>query len=765
VATALWGAEALAAGIVPHSMRPLASNLIVPQRRVFSVERQPVQITEVSVGVVILEQAATTTMDIGVYNPAGSRQEAELLVAVPDGAVVRGFTFEGKGAEPSAQLLPKDEANRTYNEIVSKLRDPALLEFVGYNLIRSSVFPVEARGNQKVRLTFESLLTADGNRIDYVLPRSESVEYRIPWKVAAKVTAKQPISTVYSPSHKLETKRAEKNVMLAEVAAEARTEPGAFRLSCLLEQNGVTASLFAYPDPKVGGGYFLLLAGLPAKPPERKDGPAIKREVTLVFDRSGSMNGEKIGQVREAANQILAGLEEGEAFNLMVYNEQVDFFSQKPVAKSKETVQKAREYLATINARGGTNIHDALLEALRPKPTDGVLPMVLFLTDGLPTVGQTSEVAIREVAMKANPHNRRIFTFGVGFDVNTPLLDKIASETRATSTYVLPKEDVEVRVASVFKRLAGPVLAGPTLELIGPDGKPAPGRARDVMPTRLPDLFEGDQLVILGQYLGEEPLDFKVTGNYLGKDRTFRFKLGVDKATTKNAFVPRLWANRKIAFLFDAIRQLGASAPPATVRDNPPADPKVKELVVEIVRLSTEFGILTEYTAFLAREGTDLSRHDQVLNEAHRNYTQRAIGTRSGRGAVNQNFNYVRQVGADNAPQLRFRNDFYDENMDRVSITAVQQVNDWAFYNRNGRWVDSRVVEQENTLQPKRVIEFGSEEFRKLALALAGQGRQGAISLNGDILLVVDGQPILVRGPAAAGAKVAAEAEQRPTSK
>jgi len=762
VAMALWGAEALAGGIVPHSMRPLASNLIVPQRRVFSVERQPVQITEVSVGVVILEQAATTTMDIGVYNPAGSRQEAELLVAVPDGAVVRGFTFEGKGAEPSAQLLPKDEANRTYNEIVSKLRDPALLEFVGYNLIRSSVFPVEARGNQKVRLTFESLLTADGNRIDYVLPRSESVEYRIPWKVAAKVTAKQPISTVYSPSHKLETKRAEKNVMLAEVAAEARTEPGAFRLSCLLEQNGVTASLFAYPDPKAGGGYFLLLAGLPAKPPEGKDGPAIKREVALVLDHSGSMNGEKIEQVREAAKQILAGLEEGEAFNLIVYNDQVDFFSPKPVVKSKETVGQARAYLDGVNARGGTNIHDALIEALRQKPGDGLLPMVLFLTDGLPTVGQTSEVAIREVAAKANPHKRRIFTFGVGLDVNTPLLDKIAVETRATATFVLPKEDVELKVAGVFKRLAGPVLADGVLKPVGPDGNAAPGRVREMLPKALPDLFEGDQLVVLGQYVGEQPLLFTVGGNYLGKQRLFRFSLPVDKATTKNSFVPRLWASRKIAVLIDAIRAAGADVSQKQIAGKVPLDPRLKELVDEIIRLSTEFGILTEYTAFLAREGTDLSRRDLVLETANGNFISRAMNDRVGLGSFNQERN---NSGQRAQFALNIGNGYFDQNMNRVTISNVQQVNDLAFYNRNGRWVDSRVVEQETTLQPKRVIEFGSEEFRKLALALAGQGRQGAISLNGDIVLVVDGQPILVRGPAAAGAKAATEAEHRPTSK
>ena len=256
-----------------HHARPFASNLVMPQSRVFSVARRgTVEITEVGVDVAILEQVARTTMEISLHNPTGARLEAELIVPVPDGAVVRGFTFAGAGKEPTAVLLPKDEARKIYNSIVAKLRDPALLEFVGHSLIRSSVFPVEPQKTQKVRLTYENLLAADGNRIDYILPRTESVGYNVPWRISVKIKSKQPISTVYSPSHELKTRRLNGNGVEVELAAGARREPGAFRLSYLLEQKGVRASLFAYPDPKVGGGYFLLLAGAPARPHRRPAG-------------------------------------------------------------------------------------------------------------------------------------------------------------------------------------------------------------------------------------------------------------------------------------------------------------------------------------------------------------------------------------------------------------------------------------------------------------------------------------------------------------
>ena len=277
-----------------------------------------------------------------------------------------------------------------------------------------------------------------------------------------------------------------------------------------------------------------------------------------MIDRSGSMRNEKIEQVKEAALQIIAGLRPGEAFNVLLYSNTVQWFSPKPVIKSQATEEAARKYIEGITATGGTNIHDALHAALQQEPTDGMLPIVLFLTDGLPTVGQTSEATIRELAAKSNPHRRRIFTFGVGFDVNAPLLEKIASESRGRAEFVLPQEDVEVKVGEVFRQLTGPVLAEPELRITDTHGAAAIGRTRDILPEKLPDLFEGDQLILLGQYVGDEPLVFEVTGNYFGKRRTFKFSLDFAKASEKNGFVPRLWASRKIAELIDAIRQAGA---------------------------------------------------------------------------------------------------------------------------------------------------------------------------------------------------------------
>ena len=388
-----------------------ASNLIIPQARAYALtaQAQQVQISEVVADVSILQQVATTTLDVRLTNPGGQQQEAEMLVPVPDGAVVRAFTFAGSSVEPTAKLLPKLEAQAIYRSIVSKVRDPALLEFAGYNLVRSSVFPVPAQGTQRVRLVYEHILTADSNRVDYVLPRSESFEAtQTPWQISVRVHSKSPIAAVYSPSHQIAVKHPAAEQAMVKVLGEKKLEPGPFRLSYLVEGNGVTASLMAYPDDRIGGGYFLLLAGVPAASKSAKES-AIPREVTLVIDRSGSMRGEKIEQARTAALQVVEGLNEGEVFNIIDYSDSIARFAERPVVKTRETTREARSYIKGLRSDGGTNIHDALVEALKQPPTPNTLPLIIFLTDGQPTTGEIREVAIRSAVVAGNKHKRRIY--------------------------------------------------------------------------------------------------------------------------------------------------------------------------------------------------------------------------------------------------------------------------------------------------------------------------------------------------------------------
>jgi Ca-activated chloride channel family protein len=772
--------------------------IIVPQGRHVVIWPRPtprpprsVTLTTVNTAVSVTDQVASTTMTMTLTNPGGAQQEAQLLVPVPDGASVRAFQLDSAGSEPTAKLLPRDEARRIYDSIVAKARDPGLLEFVGYSVIKSSVFPVPPGGTQTLRLTYEQLLSADGSaksdRVDFVLPRTESLEQTgVNWTFSADIRSKRPISTVYSPSHEIVTERVDPNHVTVKLMIGSMAQPGAFRLSYLLPRDGddLAASVLFYPDPDVGdgkGGYFLLLTGLPAKNPDADK--ALKREVTIVIDRSGSMRGPKIEQVREAALQVVEGLHEGEFFNIIDYSDSINSFSEKPVAKNDDTIKQARTYIKGIQANGGTNIHDAVIEALRPQPAAGTLPVVLFLTDGLPTVGQTSEKDIKDAAAKANAFQRRIFTFGVGYDVNAPLLRGLAVQTRASSTFVLPDENVEVKVGQVYRRLSGPILAMPKLTTSGDDAARA---IREIQPASLPDLFEGDQLIVLGQYTDSKERRLTLQGNFLGKDRTFEFTFDPSKATTKNSFVPRLWASRRIAALIEQIRQNGADG-----HSNPATDPSSKELVDEIVRLSTKWGILTEYTAFLALEpgamaGNVNQRLDYISvppagasgprapmeapalrrsinadvlsgsgapadsaparEKAAYVVGKRAGADRDGKVAVNQEMN-LGQMAAQTCENKA--NVFYTKDMQQVQVNSICQVGDQTLFLRSNRWVDARLLDKENE-QPERVIEFASDDYNKVVDDLAAQGRQGLIAQGGDVYLLYKGQRCLVKGPGAA---------------
>jgi Ca-activated chloride channel family protein len=303
----------------------------------------------------------------------------------------------------------------------------------------------------------------------------------------------------------------------------------------------------------------------------------------------------------------------------------------------------------------------------------------------------------------------------------------------------MPREDVEVKVGQVFESLTGPMLSDTELQIKDKGGNLL-SRVEDVMPAQLPDLYQGDQLILLGKYKGKKPLTFVIRGNYLGKKKTFTFDCDLKNATTRNAFVPRLWASRKIGILSDAIRQLGADADTAVRKGG--LDPQIKELTDEIMRLTTQFGILTEYTSFLAREGSVLTSRDN-LRQAISNY-DRAINIRSGISSLNQTLNFQQQK---NSIQLNPRNGYFDSAMNRVVITNVQQVNDRAFFYRSGTWVDGRLIDKFKTTKPKQVIEFGTDEFRILLTRLTAEGRQGTISLRGKILMLIDGNPVLVTGP------------------
>jgi Ca-activated chloride channel homolog len=729
IALLMMCASGMLTDAVPAQTREaaLAPVVIVPQRSAWTVRgTAAAEITAVALDVRIRDRAASTTMDISLFNPGPVRTEAELLVPIPGGSVVRGFTFQGSGPEPSARILARAEARSLYEAIVSRSRDPAILEFMGYSLVRTCVFPVEARGKQKVRLIYEQLLPADGVRVDYLVPRTEALDYRVPWDIKVRIQSSAALSTVYSPTHDAVIDRLGSGEFQVSLSDAAGRQPGPFCLSYLLEKSELTASLIAYPDPAAGGGYFLLLAGPPSGLAAREP---LQREIVMVLDRSGSMRDGRLEQARRAASELVGSLRPGESFNVIAYNEAVEPFAPGPLAVNEERIQQAARFLLRLTPQGGTNIYDALAEALHPAPRPNLLPIVLFLTDGIPTVGRTDESEIRRLVTDGNAFHRRIFTFGIGSSYNAPLLDAMALESRGAAASVAEGEPLGPKMTQLFRRLNGPVLSDVEVRVSSFPQSAGP-RVSGLVPAVMPDLFEGDQLVLLGQYHGTEPLQVTLAGRRGGERREFHYTFDLSSGSTANAFVCRLWASRKIGRLIDAIRQLGPDT----------QDPRRRELVDEIIRLSLRFGILTEYTSFFAEEGTDLSRDRELSRVTDAQLQRKAAAIRVGKAAITQAEN-VKSMAAQKS--LNLTNAYLDAEGTRVTPNGVRQVNDRAFFKKGGQWVDSALAQRRP--RPDRIVEVGSAELIRLAESLARENRQGTLALRGEILLESHGEIILVR--------------------
>ncbi len=722
-----------------HPHHAWCANVVVPQSRTFrTLEAAPeLTITSVKADILIVDGLATTTLDIALANGGAQDTEAELLLPVPEGAVVCHFDFEGAATKPTARVLPREEARESYDAIVARLKDPALLEFAGSSLLRSSVFPVPSGRGQRVRVRYEHLLPSEGGRWDYELPRSESLATGAPWEVTLEVRSARPIADVYSPTHDLPRVEGDARRVKLTARPGQPMQPGALRVSVLLADGPLTTTLFTSADPSGQGGWFLLLAGLGEVPADLELPP---REVTLVLDRSGSMAGEKFDQAKAAARQVLEGLAFGEAIQIIDYSNSVERFAPTAVIKSRDTLPALRAYIDGLTVGGGTNLDAALGAALEAPPTPGRLPVVLFLTDGLPTQGETREVAIRGRIERENVHKRRVFTFGVGNDVNAPLLDALAVGSRARASYVRPNEDVERAVADVFEDLSGPVVTDLEVNVENPDGSANTRLVRDLYPQVLPDLFRGDRLVLVGRYLGAAPARFLVSGRRATTATHWTLDYDFARALPRNGFVKRLWAMRRIAALEDTLRRTGADPSALASLRN---DPKYAEIVTEMLELATHFGVLTDSTAFLALEGTQLGERETLVAQT----TQRGLDNascRTGLDGVAMQQNVA--INRDQA-WANYDNALFAANGVRVANPTVQTVQGRTFFRRGERWIDGALALSEGELAPQRSVVFGTPEHSALVAELHEQGCAGTLALQGEILLRHRGETVLVTAP------------------
>ena len=572
VGIGLMAQEAFACRVIPSPMP-----IIRPPDRPMPPPMRPLETRTHTAEVVIRGPVATVSLTAVFYNPNPFVMEGTYFFPLEAGAAVDNFQMNINGRMVSGELLDADRARGIYEDIVRRMKDPGLLEFVGTQMLRCRVYPMNPNSDTTVRLTYTLPLRQTGGLYEFSYPlRSARPEAGRINNLALRVRIEneQGIRTVYSPSHRVDTnRRSDREVSLGFEEQNVMPERD-FRLYFGVSAQDVGLSLVTQ-KPQGEDGYFLLAI---APKVEEDPGQVQPKTILFVLDTSGSMAGDKIRQARAALQFCVNSLKPTDQFGLITFATEPTTFRDQVLPATPENIKAALEFIDKIEARGGTAINDALLTALKMMKGAKGLPMTVFLTDGQPTIGETSIEAILKNIQTANTDRARLFVFGVGTEVNTALLDKLADENRGSTDYVTENENIEVKVSNFYQKVASPVLADVKLEVPGM-------KTYDIYPRQLPDLFRGMQLMVLGRYDGAGPRAIKLSGTVNGKPREFVYETNF-RDTTENSFLPRLWSTRKVAFLLDEIRLRGRN----------------QELVDEVVRLGKRYGILTPYTSFLVVE-------------------------------------------------------------------------------------------------------------------------------------------------------------------
>lgn len=702
----------------------------------------PLQVKHHHVDVSINDQVAVTEVNQTFFNPNGRQLEGTYIFPIPEGAQIDQFRMDINGEMVEAELLDASKARKLYEDIVRKMKDPALMEYAGQGLFKVRIFPIEPNSEKKVNLKYTEVLRRDSSMISYRYPlNTEKFSSAPVQSVSVKVDVQctSPIKTVYCPSHDVEIARhGDSKATIGFERSNERPDRD-FELLFSTEDSsseGIGLDVLTYRPDTGEPGFFMLLASPSVSRVEQQ---ILPKDVIFVLDTSGSMAGKKLEQAQGALKFCLHNLNSEDRFDVVRFSTEAEPLFGALTTRSDEAVDKAVTFIDDFKARGGTAIESALLSAIESSAgrerTDRPF-MLVFLTDGRPTVGTTDPQQIVDtVTGKIGDRTLRVFCFGIGTDINTHLLDKIAQKTNATREYVLPDEDIEVKVSNFYTKVDSPVLANPKLTVEGGNIT-----LSKLQPGELPDVFKGEQLVVFGRYTGAGDAALAITGNLAGTKRTIVEDAVFEPHETDNDFIARLWATRRVGWLLDQIRLNGES----------------EELTEEVTRLARQYGIVTPYTAYLILEDDRMpvafrsGAAPESMNEARREASRRyntLQSQASGDLAVDaskagQQMQQASGSGgggfADAPAQMRLLGVAVQRGGGQQTA-PVRYVNGRTFYFNGDTWVDSTIGDLDDDQQKPTTIELGSDAYFDLlaehpeASRWLALGRRVQLQLDGTV--------------------------------
>jgi Ca-activated chloride channel family protein len=679
ILTLVFPATAIADGIIIPDP-PICENQPCPTV-IIPMEQLVIRYHHVTV--TIQDQLAITHVDQVFYNPNDWTIEGTYMFPIPEEAAVSGFTLWVDGKPVEGKVLDATQARQTYEQIVSSMRDPALLEYIGRGAVQARIFPIPPQGERRIELEYTQALTAEGGLVRYIYPLNTEKFSVIPLEsvsISVDIQSSIPIRAIYSPSHEVGVSRENDHQVVVGYEASNVTPTTDFALYFSLGETEAFhlqtyRDTFDSADPD---GFFVVLVA----PRINTVDQVVPKDLLLVLDRSGSMDGEKFQQAQQATRYILDNLNPGDRFNLVTFSMGVQTYASglRPASEAAE----ARIWLDSLRAEGSTDINRALLEASAMVDSERSTYLI-FLTDGLPTEGVTDTTSILSNFATNAPKNIRLFSFGVGYDVDTILLDTLSQEHSGRSFYVQPGMKLDEILSAFYLGIRTPVLTN--LELDFGDLS-----TYDLYPFPLPDLFAGSQVILIGRYREGGETDITLTGEVNGERQAFTFSdQAFDEQSTGNSLqtsIPRLWATRKIGYLLNQIRLQGAN----------------QEIIDQIVRLSIRYGIVTPYTSYLVTEEAPLGAVEQqrLANETYNQMMIMPTAAPSGQGAVQKAADAGAMQDAVSAPEIQGE-----------ASSTVQIVGARTYVLSEGKWIDTAY--DPDTMKTQK-IDFLSSEYFELVV-------------------------------------------------
>ncbi len=534
-------------------------------------------VNSLSIETTIKDNYAVTELSEVISNPNYDSIWTQFSIKLPENMFISNFTMVADGKTYYGVVVPKAVGEQEFQGAVSNGSDAALLSYsdgiFSYSL---SISPYQSIN---ISMRYEGYIEKKLGGYEYDIPFSGMyMPSADSLSLSVDIISADRVISLYVPDYNAITDLSDPEI--AKVRYDARGFQPSNDMNIFYETNAppVNGTLLSYGGES---GYFMHIFS----PQVDYLGSAMPKDIIFVLDKSGSMRGTKMDQMKEAFSTIIGELPEQDDFNIIVFNDRIVHYYSELLPANQENKDAAVRYIDALEADGSTNIDGAMLSAINMfSANDERLPIIVMLTDGLPTVGVTDTSKIRQDILEANEAGVSVFSLGFGDDVDFDFLRAMSLENNGIAVKIFVNEDASEQITGFYDTISTPLLKDIRISYSGASEGDS---VFDVHPTYVRQMFSGTEVVIVGKYTGNHTIS-NISARTWNGTMKFSQEFALSGGDEYD-FIPHLWAYMVINELLDKIAVEGETS----------------SLVENITSVAMQYGFVTPYTSMLIKADTD----------------------------------------------------------------------------------------------------------------------------------------------------------------